>query len=295
MMLGLVVHLAAHGRQAQLFFFPQALDLKDELDIGRAVHTVPGAAAAGPQELALWANGPSIAVDTANRPMVCATDPTVGRGDLFFSLRTDTGWTPGVNLSNTQGSSVYPSLSEDRWGRKYVVWCDWPYPDSMLYYGNLWWGRYDGIQWRVDSLRFDSLKMDWEPSVGFPVSDSGVDVVWTQGPLSGPYRVMYWRLPLLPSGVETENQSSLKVEDFKFAVQSPARRVLRVSYALPVQSRVSLVLYDIAGHKVASIEDGEKLPGRHEVKHPLDLPSGVYFLRLESRQVNLTRKVVMIR
>jgi hypothetical protein len=47
------VHLAAHGRQAQFFLFPEALDFQDELDIGRAVHTVPGGAAAGLQELAL--------------------------------------------------------------------------------------------------------------------------------------------------------------------------------------------------------------------------------------------------
>jgi hypothetical protein len=114
-------------------------------------------------------------------------------------------------------------------------------------------------------------------------------------PSGSGYRVMYWRLPLIPNGVEAEDQSALKVEDFKFAVLSPARHVLKVSYALPVQSRVSLALYDIAGRKVASIEDGEKLAGRHEVKHPLDLPSGIYFLRLESGQASLTRKVVVFR
>jgi hypothetical protein len=35
--LGFVVHLAAHGGQAQLFFFPETLDFEDELDIGGAV------------------------------------------------------------------------------------------------------------------------------------------------------------------------------------------------------------------------------------------------------------------
>jgi hypothetical protein len=52
MLLGLVVHLAAHGRQRQFFLFPEALDLQDELDIGRAVEAVAGAAAGGFQELA---------------------------------------------------------------------------------------------------------------------------------------------------------------------------------------------------------------------------------------------------
>ena len=53
MLLGLMVHLAAHGRQAQFFFFPEALDFQDELNIGGAVEAVPGAAAGGFQELAL--------------------------------------------------------------------------------------------------------------------------------------------------------------------------------------------------------------------------------------------------
>jgi hypothetical protein len=53
MLLGFMVHLAAHGRQAQFFLLPEAFDFQDELDIGRAVETVPGGAAAGLQELAL--------------------------------------------------------------------------------------------------------------------------------------------------------------------------------------------------------------------------------------------------
>lgn len=47
------VKLPAQGRQAQFLFFPQTLDLKDELDVGRAVEAVPGAPPRGLEELSL--------------------------------------------------------------------------------------------------------------------------------------------------------------------------------------------------------------------------------------------------
>ena len=51
--LGAAVELAPHGRQAQLLFFPEALDFKNELDVGEAVDAVAGAPAAGLEKLAL--------------------------------------------------------------------------------------------------------------------------------------------------------------------------------------------------------------------------------------------------
>jgi hypothetical protein len=51
--LGPAVKLAPHGLQAQLLFFPEALDFKNELDVGGAVKAVAGAPAAGLEELPL--------------------------------------------------------------------------------------------------------------------------------------------------------------------------------------------------------------------------------------------------
>lgn len=98
-----------------------------------------------------------------------------------------------------------------------------------------------------------------------------------------------------PVGVESENPGVLKPLQVQFIVQSPAHRDLNLTYALPYKSKISLVLYDLSGRKAVVLEEGLRQSGLHTIKHPLNLPSGIYFLRLESGGVNLTRKLIVVR
>lgn len=229
---------------------------------------------------------PCIVSDLLCRPHVTFVDS----GYVAYSMRDSMGWIPPRRISDTLGN--FASITCDKYGHLYVVWYG---PDIAK--GKLYYATYDGTAWSPPvRLRNDTANGDYDPRLGFPVSDGGVDLIWTMNNPSGSgYRVMYWRLPLLPVGVEGEGQKALKVEGIKLEILSPARRVLRVSYALPVQGKISLILYDLSGRKVALLEEGVRLAGRQEVEYPLALPSGVYFLRLESGQASLTRKVVMIR
>jgi len=66
---------------------------------------------------------------------------------------------------------------------------------------------------------------------------------------------------------------------------------LRVSYALPYAEPGTLTLYDAAGRRIERMtvrESGEK-------SFSASLPSGVYFVRLESADLTLTRKAVLLR
>jgi subtilisin family serine protease len=59
-----------------------------------------------------------------------------------------------------------------------------------------------------------------------------------------------------------------------------------VSYQLPVTSKVSLVVYDILGRKVASLVDGIKSAGSYRVTWDAsDVSSGVYFCRLAAKAI----------
>lgn len=75
-----------------------------------------------------------------------------------------------------------------------------------------------------------------------------------------------------------------------------------ISYRLSVNSKVSLIIYDLIGNKVAILVDEEQSAGDHSVKfdatnhiqlttHPL--PSGVYFYQLRAENFVETKKLVI--
>jgi hypothetical protein len=56
-----------------------------------------------------------------------------------------------------------------------------------------------------------------------------------------------------------------------------------------------LELYDALGRKVESLFEGQRAAGWHELRKPLSLPGGVYFVRLEAGRESATQKVVVLR
>jgi len=60
-----------------------------------------------------------------------------------------------------------------------------------------------------------------------------------------------------------------------------------IGYVLPDRSDVSLVVFNTLGQRVATLQDGEQDAGYHEVQfNASDLPSGVYFYRLQVRTLD---------
>lgn len=69
-----------------------------------------------------------------------------------------------------------------------------------------------------------------------------------------------------------------------------------VRYELPQSVRAVLTIYDLLGRRVAVADEGIREAGYHEVAVAAgDLPSGVYFYRLEAGTFMATRKMVIVR
>jgi hypothetical protein len=236
---------------------------------------------------------PCIAVDFLGHLHVVWYDLISGNVEVFYSYFNGSSWSPPLNLSNNIGVSMYPTVSCDARNNLYVAWQD----NSMdtTKFERVFYRTFDGTSWSpITVINTDTTWFSGGPNIGYPVTDSGVDIVWTQW-YNNQLSVMYRRLPLVGTGVEGENQKTLKEGSLKLTVQSPARHELNVNYSLPFQSKISLILYDLSGRKVMVLDEGEKATGRYEVKRSLGLPAGVYFLRLVSGREALTRKVVVIR
>lgn len=125
---------------------------------------------------------------------------------------------------------------------------------------------------------------------GFETAFGGGDVVPTQ---SGTYYYvcashftsgMKGRIIVLPvTGVHNETASV----PYEFVLlqntPNPFNPTTTIRYALPVESRVSMVVYNLLGQSVAVLADDMEQAGYHEVVWNASVvPSGSYFLKLEA-------------
>ncbi len=67
-----------------------------------------------------------------------------------------------------------------------------------------------------------------------------------------------------------------------------------IGYYLPVEGNVTLTVYNAVGEVVKTLTRGVKTAGYHQVEFTaVELPSGIYFYRLEAGGVSLTRKMIL--
>ena len=68
----------------------------------------------------------------------------------------------------------------------------------------------------------------------------------------------------------------------------------RIAYNLPSSGKVSATVYNALGQTVTKLVDGIQQSGKHELQwNATDLPKGVYFLKIETDNAAVTKKVVL--
>ena len=73
-----------------------------------------------------------------------------------------------------------------------------------------------------------------------------------------------------------------------------------ITYALPRDTEISLVIYDVRGRKAATVASGPQSAGKHTVAwdgrndQGLPLPSGVYLARLKAGTLVMTRRMTLV-
>jgi len=76
---------------------------------------------------------------------------------------------------------------------------------------------------------------------------------------------------------------------------NPVQSTTTIGYALPEKTNVSLTIYNVLGQEVATLVDGSRPPGAHEVTFDASsLSSGVYFYRLEAGDRTRSRKLSIV-
>ncbi len=69
-----------------------------------------------------------------------------------------------------------------------------------------------------------------------------------------------------------------------------------IRYALPVAGDVTIEVFNGLGEKIATLVDGLKEAGNHQVSFKVDnLPSGLYFCKMTAGKFTSTRKMMLLR
>jgi hypothetical protein len=93
-----------------------------------------------------------------------------------------------------------------------------------------------------------------------------------------------------------ERSSPERVASLSHAVMSTVSSTITVRYELPERGYVTCKVYDVSGRLVATLVDGERPRGRHDVTwEARGVPSGMYFYRLEAGDLVETGRVVLLK
>lgn len=77
---------------------------------------------------------------------------------------------------------------------------------------------------------------------------------------------------------------------------NPFNPVTRIKYSIPVSGHVSLNVYTSLGQLAATIFKGNQQPGNYVAEfNASGLPSGIYMYRLQSGEVSITKKFVLMK
>ena len=77
---------------------------------------------------------------------------------------------------------------------------------------------------------------------------------------------------------------------------NPFNPSTKIKYSLPRQSHITLKVYDILGKEITSLVNEEKPSGNYQVQfNAANLPSGVYFYRIQSGDFIQTKKMILMK
>ncbi|MGH7601718.1 MAG: T9SS type A sorting domain-containing protein [bacterium] len=98
--------------------------------------------------------------------------------------------------------------------------------------------------------------------------------------------------------VESRDEETSRPEDFALSQNfpNPFNPSTVISFQLPVNSHVTLRVFDVNGREVATLVDGNLAAGNHAVTFtPRETTTGLYFYKLTAGKFSQTRKAVLMK
>jgi hypothetical protein len=97
-------------------------------------------------------------------------------------------------------------------------------------------------------------------------------------------------------GIDNETESNPDLFELSQNYPNPFNSSTNIAYALSQPGNVKLSIYDILGRKIAGLVDRNQAAGRYSINwKAADIPTGIYFLRINGDGYSKTRKMVVVK
>jgi photosystem II stability/assembly factor-like uncharacterized protein len=97
------------------------------------------------------------------------------------------------------------------------------------------------------------------------------------------------------SSVETDGKGIPKEYQLSQNYPNPFNPTTFIRYAIPKSTAVTLRIFNTLGQEVASLVNEQKSPGYYQIEWKANVPSGIYFFRLQAGEFVETKKMILLK
>lgn len=150
---------------------------------------------------------------------------------------------------------------------------------------NIYFSADTGKSWTIDSSF--SNNSTGIHSISFPDKDHG----WVMS-----YNHIYYKnTNLLLTGLENNNQVPNSFKLYQ-NYPNPFNPSTKIKYSLPQKGFVTIKVFDMLGREVRTLINSEQNAGQHEINFNAgELPSGIYFYRIDTGNSSMIKKMVLLK
>ncbi len=199
----------------------------------------------------------------------------------------------GADLFVGTGGGIFMSTDGSTWALSDSATLKTSVLSFAVSGSNIFAGIYGGVLLSTDN------GTTWNPvDSGFAGNPNVYSLV-----VSGKYLIAgtdggVYRRPISQMVTAVSKNGNLRPTHFSLSQNypNPFNPTTIINYDIPRLSHVTLIIYDILGRQVEELMNGEKAPGRYQAMfNASNLPSGVYFYRLQAGPYSKAMKLLLLK
>ena len=154
----------------------------------------------------------------------------------------------------------------------------------------------NSINYKVKPMQALTIEVNWKPQQTGILNDS-LRIYHNLKEVNNPLIVKLGGTAAELTGILDEQNKAVPL---KFILMqnypNPFNPATQIKYSLPNQELVILKIFDSLGQEVRTLVNEEKPPGTYQIEfYAVNLPTGVYFYRIQAGSFNQVRKMMLIK